>query len=1094
MLVKSGEALAEQQTPGIVLPSPFFEILGRPAPNFSLLLYGRPGSGKSTFAVGLCRVFLPYVEREGQNILYCSAEEGVGGTTGERFARLGASSPDIAGSNYTNIEELRQAIEWYDAQLVVIDSVSHIDPRTSKAQKLVRDLHEAGRASVMIAHQNSKGKPKMANDLEHGCYVVLQCEETTLPVSEARRWGLDVDDSKRQVQDDEAVAHVARSEKNRYGAERQSVPIPMKESEIRESVPPRVIDASIRELEEAGRWPPKLIASGNDRARPEAASEPETTDEAGPTSMQVKANPGKTRSNYGAGEPAASGPETAGNEGGGDGNGADGSSSGSDSGADSGARARADAADAESTNSRSTDSQSTDSRVMSDRVSENPSPSRSPSQEAPAGEPGRASGPKAVRVNPVDLSEKQSFTLEELIENNGNAARSISYLNRFIGWERGCVAEVSENDVPGYRDENGGTVRGKGLLSFTYERFGKTSARPRPVAVVRMYLNDQLEATFCAETARECIEQIKDDYGSLQIRVESQQHLKEALGAEEYRRLESDIPLTQDRDRETMPEEIGEAGPEQTGFDSEVVSPRGHINVEQALVDQRVINLVVEAAEGNLPGASADDGEVLGEDLTGSGASQRVRLFGETYYFFVTTRYDLERATGKVHFVGDPDALGSSERAEELLAFNFGMETESEPGTDREMFAHTPATAEESSEARTEEDLREEDISEVDVPEAEESGDETLDSAIEVLEERASALSLEEEEVGYYVLPSGPGSSEERERAHVDSKLLRTLQEIADTSTELEIGDPSSSDFVIRLRNLELRAFEAKTTFKSSGPENPAYQLTTGGETEPVRVGEVLAVLEEEGVAFQNTEAAFSWAEPTGSAAPDKPSEEESLEEESPEEDALVEDPLEEETSEDEPPEEKPPEEEPHMLMSVDERISTLAEDAADHPSAPGAYGHSGGEILVGLDAREILRDVADHTFVGRVRIETEEGDLKFAFEVAPMKYVRSPDNEARRLYADNEPAEELSVRALVQALSETGALTLEEVTTRTESSETAGEPAEPPAATEPATPEPAATDPAASEPGAEDPEEMSEDIQEIQSGLSELTSALEDL
>jgi ribosomal protein L12E/L44/L45/RPP1/RPP2 len=182
------------------------------------------------------------------------------------------------------------------------------------------------------------------------------------------------------------------------------------------------------------------------------------------------------------------------------------------------------------------------------------------------------------------------------------------------------------------------------------------------------------------------------------------------------------------------------------------------------------------------------------------------------------------------------------------------------------------------------------------------------------------------------------------------------------------------------------------------------------------------------------------------------------------------------------------------MLMSVDERISTLAEDAAEHPSAPGAYGHSGGEILVGLDAREILRDVADHTFVGRVRIETEEGDLKFAFEVAPMKYVRSPDNEARRLYADNEPAEELSVRSLVQALSETGALTLEEVTTRTESSETAGEPAEPPAATDPAATDPAATDPAASEPAAEESEEMSEDIQEIQSGLSELTSALEDL
>ncbi|MCF8374635.1 MAG: hypothetical protein K9H64_23655 [Bacteroidales bacterium] len=67
-------------------------VLGHVTVPFSLMTYGRPGSGKSTLGVA----FAAYLAKElGKKVLFVASEEGIGATLQDKFRRMNAFHPNI---------------------------------------------------------------------------------------------------------------------------------------------------------------------------------------------------------------------------------------------------------------------------------------------------------------------------------------------------------------------------------------------------------------------------------------------------------------------------------------------------------------------------------------------------------------------------------------------------------------------------------------------------------------------------------------------------------------------------------------------------------------------------------------------------------------------------------------------------------------------------------------------------------------------------------------------------------------------------------------------------------------------------------------
>lgn len=1008
MVGKTGRDLADGKYPGLILPSPFFDVLGEPRPWFKMLVYGREGSGKSTFVTGLCKSYLPYARHMEAKVQYCSSEEGPSDTSADRIQRLNVRDDHFVVTSFSNIEELKEVIEDLDAQLVVLDSAGALKDQSGQGVELMKFCERQGRAIVIIAHQNTKGEAAKARGMRHECGIEIQCEQTEWPPGRARTWNLDIQAPERQGEGGDIIVHLAKKKKNRFGGRVKAAPVPMKEEEIRETVPPEVIDRRVRKLKEHNQWP----LTGESQTHPADAISTGREDAPG---GGKRGNRSRPEQGPGAGQRAdAGGPR----------------SGGAQSGGAEPSGARPDGGSAEAT---------APSPARAGGPPERTAPEANPSHSSPTDPSSLMGFPSFIRANPaqkVDLDEVGSFTLRELVENNGNAARSVSYLNKFIGWERGCVADVSTKGSPEYRTEEGGileepetleteggdTVTGK-LLSFTYERFPKSTARPEAVAVTRMYLNDKLVDTICADTAKETIEKIVEKYGDIEIKVLSQEHLQDAFGVEEFRRLASEIPKRQDEDKGKVPSEV-----RTEGFPSGEVSPRGHINTGVGLVDKRVVNLSTQAARGELSGMDASEGQVLSDASLPAGAAHGVELFGTEYIFYETEQFDLEVSTGDTLFVGSRSTRGDTAKAESLMGFNFGAETNV---SDQEEAAD-PEASEASAEAAGAEGEPEEDEPE----------------AMALVNQRIEGVSGEME-TGRVVIGGVPGG-----RPLIDEAGREILAEISDT-VESDTQN-EATDYTMSIGDLDLFAHESKTAVDSEAAEQPSYQFGVKDGEEAEAEDIALALVAADLLAQVSGTTTAAALEEEGDKAP----------------------------------------------ATVGEALSERAEEAADldEDLVPGGFAQTAQGTFVGGDGLAILQEVSAESTQSTVTFDLAGEEHVYAIDPAPTKFIETEENGAFLLSAGSEAAEDLTVRALLMAFEETGALRRKAVNEQVTEPEDTGEPDPVP---EPATAGPPAEDPPAEDQPAEDqpaveeepaPEEESSAFEETNQMLDEAISTIQDL
>lgn len=130
-------------------------FFGKPSPDFKFMFYGKPGNGKSTFALQ----FAGYLSKElGKSVLYVANEEGFGYTLQEKVKRL-----NVANSNLYLCDSVPEDLSQFD--VVFLDSVNNLglEPEDLKAMP-------SGKAYVYVFQTtkdgNYMGKQEFAHDVD----------------------------------------------------------------------------------------------------------------------------------------------------------------------------------------------------------------------------------------------------------------------------------------------------------------------------------------------------------------------------------------------------------------------------------------------------------------------------------------------------------------------------------------------------------------------------------------------------------------------------------------------------------------------------------------------------------------------------------------------------------------------------------------------------------------------------------------------------------------------------------------------------------------------------------------------------------------
>lgn len=153
--------------------------LGQVMIPFSMMVFGKPGSGKSTYCIKLAH---HCAANMGKNVLYVAAEEGFGPTMKEKFDRLNAYH-----DNLHLTDEFPQKIDK-DYDILFIDSVHSLEIGPEQMDKLIQQVKDDGTALVFIFHSTKEGSYRGATTNEHLIDISTRLEHG-LATHEKNRYG-----------------------------------------------------------------------------------------------------------------------------------------------------------------------------------------------------------------------------------------------------------------------------------------------------------------------------------------------------------------------------------------------------------------------------------------------------------------------------------------------------------------------------------------------------------------------------------------------------------------------------------------------------------------------------------------------------------------------------------------------------------------------------------------------------------------------------------------------------------------------------------------------------------------------------------------
>lgn len=162
------------------LPKPLAEFLGRLPRKFNMLLWGPPGSGKSTFSMQLATA-LSFAG----NVRYITSEESTEGNGFiDRIKRVRAYRPIIATES-RNYKDIVNILKSTTNNFVIIDSVNNLDIPTKNIVELFKLFPQI--SFIFIAHaQKDQRAFRGATELAHEVDIVVKAIEGSATTTKNR--------------------------------------------------------------------------------------------------------------------------------------------------------------------------------------------------------------------------------------------------------------------------------------------------------------------------------------------------------------------------------------------------------------------------------------------------------------------------------------------------------------------------------------------------------------------------------------------------------------------------------------------------------------------------------------------------------------------------------------------------------------------------------------------------------------------------------------------------------------------------------------------------------------------------------------------
>ena len=147
----------------IRLTGQFADLFGDPSPNFTMLMYGSGGHGKSTAALMLSDTLATM----GMKALFVAKEEGISKTLQEKIKRLGINNDNL-------IITPSLPINYNDYDVLIIDSIQSAD--FDEKDLINFKAKYPNKAIILVGQVTKEGIYKGNKSIEHEVDIVIRVE------------------------------------------------------------------------------------------------------------------------------------------------------------------------------------------------------------------------------------------------------------------------------------------------------------------------------------------------------------------------------------------------------------------------------------------------------------------------------------------------------------------------------------------------------------------------------------------------------------------------------------------------------------------------------------------------------------------------------------------------------------------------------------------------------------------------------------------------------------------------------------------------------------------------------------------------------
>jgi hypothetical protein len=143
-------------------------LIGTPEANFCMMVYGKPGQGKSYFTLKLSE----YLASNFGTVLFNSSEEGSSLSLQNKIANFNMENIFLGSADHINSLQFLLTQSLY--KFVVIDSVNHMNITPEDLRKL-RGLHPT-KSFICILQSTKSGDFKGSNEYEHDADISIKID------------------------------------------------------------------------------------------------------------------------------------------------------------------------------------------------------------------------------------------------------------------------------------------------------------------------------------------------------------------------------------------------------------------------------------------------------------------------------------------------------------------------------------------------------------------------------------------------------------------------------------------------------------------------------------------------------------------------------------------------------------------------------------------------------------------------------------------------------------------------------------------------------------------------------------------------------